>query len=353
MLPVAAAAELLTFTGPPLRLQHSLSRRHSHRLPAHAHLFAAASDEPIGPPVCIVDTDTSGKQSAREISERCGIPLATADQSECSFLLEYRSSDGHLTLRRRGDSVRSALSVDYVGGRLGRRLVGVSRGQGPREMVAKAVTSAKVKAPCVWDMTAGLGRDAAVLAAAGCTVRMLERHPGLAALLEDGVQRLHRHTDANTRPAADSQGIFLDGTPSAALVPGPGFSKRLLGCHCMDSSGLIKPGDLQRDVPSWMTDERPDVCYLDPMFPPRTKSAEVRKDLRLLQDLLGHSDTDADHEMLFRTALRLCRWRVVVKRPASGPPLLGVQPSMSVRGRDTINRFDVYLKDEFATWADG
>lgn len=39
------------------------------------------------------------------------------------------------------------------------------------------------------DATAGLGRDAFVLAALGCRVRMVERHPVVAALLDDGLQR--------------------------------------------------------------------------------------------------------------------------------------------------------------------
>ena len=36
----------------------------------------------------------------------------------------------------------------------------------------------------VWDLTAGLGRDAVVLARAGFRVRMHEREPALGALLE-------------------------------------------------------------------------------------------------------------------------------------------------------------------------
>ncbi len=40
--------------------------------------------------------------------------------------------------------------------------------------------------PDVVDATAGLGRDAFVLASVGCRVRMLERNPVVAALLDDG-----------------------------------------------------------------------------------------------------------------------------------------------------------------------
>ena len=55
-----------------------------------------------------------------------------------------------------------------------------------------------------------------------------------------------------------------------------------------------------------------DVVYLDPMFPPREKSALVKKEMRAFHDVVG-SDTDAD--ALLAPALKLAQKRVVVKRP--------------------------------------
>ena len=43
--------------------------------------------------------------------------------------------------------------------------------------------------PRVLDATAGLGRDAFVLARLGCTLTLIERQPLIAALLEDALQR--------------------------------------------------------------------------------------------------------------------------------------------------------------------
>ena len=43
--------------------------------------------------------------------------------------------------------------------------------------------------PTVVDGTAGLGRDAFVLASLGCKVQMVERHLVVAALLDDGLAR--------------------------------------------------------------------------------------------------------------------------------------------------------------------
>ena len=49
--------------------------------------------------------------------------------------------------------------------------------------------------PTILDGTAGLGRDAFVLASLGCKVQMVERHPVVAALLDDGLQRAKQDAD--------------------------------------------------------------------------------------------------------------------------------------------------------------
>ena len=54
-------------------------------------------------------------------------------------------------------------------------------------MLAKAVGLKKGACPDVIDCTAGLGRDAFVLASLGCRVVMLERVTVVHALLNDGL----------------------------------------------------------------------------------------------------------------------------------------------------------------------
>jgi len=81
-----------------------------------------------------------------------------------------------------------------------------------------------------------------------------------------------------------------------------------------------------------------DVVYLDPMFPPRDKSALVKKEMRAFHDVVG-SDDDAD--ALLAPALKLAQKRVVVKRPGYAGFLAGVAPTMAVTGKN--NRFDVYI----------
>ncbi|TBL57379.1 16S rRNA (guanine(1516)-N(2))-methyltransferase, partial [Klebsiella oxytoca] len=98
----------------------------------------------------------------------------------------------HLELRKQDEPKLGGIYVDFVAGTMAhRRKFGGGRG----EAVAKAVGIKKDYLPDVVDATAGLGRDAFVLASIGCNVRMVERHPVVAALLEDGLKRAYLDAD--------------------------------------------------------------------------------------------------------------------------------------------------------------
>ena len=165
------------------------------------------------------------------------------------------------------------------------------------EMVAKAC-SAKLK-PTVLDLTAGLGRDSYLLASLGCKVKMVERNPIMFALLNDALKRLK-----STSAELDLELIFAD-------------SKTLLAS----------------------TDEniKADVVYVDPMHPHRTKSALVKKEMRILREVVGE---DLDKNDLLKVALRLANKRVVVKWPLKAKLDLDIKPSGSFKGKST--RFDIY-----------
>ncbi len=148
------------------------------------------------------------------------------------------------------------------------------------------------------DATAGWGRDAAVLASFGADVMMIERQPIMAALLSDGLSRLE------------------DDSPI----------KKRLSLMCVDTQvylETLEPTDC------------PDVIYIDPMHPSRQKSALVKKDMQILQQLIGEDQDAAD---LIQMARRRARQYVVVKWPQRLQPLL--PPSRSVIGKTV--RFDVY-----------
>lgn len=152
------------------------------------------------------------------------------------------------------------------------------------------------------DATAGLGEDALLMAAAGYRVLLCERDPVIFLLLQDSLDRA-------CGEAALAEAV---GRMEAACVD----SVQALGS--LSSSG-----------------DRPDLVFLDPMFPGRQKSASVKKKLQLLQMLEAPEDRE---ELLLDAALRTAGRRVVVKRPAKGPLLAGVAPAHTVAGKAV--RFD-------------
>jgi 16S rRNA (guanine1516-N2)-methyltransferase len=167
-----------------------------------------------------------------------------------------------------------------------------------RQPLARALGK---KTRTVVDATAGLAQDALLLARMGFRVTAFERSPVVAALARDGLRRLETQT-----------------------ASAPGYQLRLI------------TGDARALLPALLP--RPDAVYLDPMFPPkRKKSAAVKKEMRLLRELVG-DDTDALE--LFDISRRSALDRVVVKRPDDAPPL-APDPSFSFSGK--LVRYDVYL----------
>ena len=196
-----------------------------------------------------------------------------------------------LELRKLDEPKLGAVYVDFVSGVMAHRR---KFGGGRAEAVAKAVG--------VKGATAGLGRDAFVLASVGCKVRLIERHPVVFLLLQDGLQRAYADTEIGAMLQANLQ--LLNVKHLSELNPETDFT---------------------------------DVVYLDPMYPHKQKSALVKKEMRLFQHLVG-GDLDADQ--LLEPALNLARKRVVVKRPDYAEFLAQIPPHFS---RQTKNhRFDIY-----------
>lgn len=171
-----------------------------------------------------------------------------------------------------------------------------------RELLVRAARVRGVEAPTAVDATAGLGEDSLLLAAAGFTVTMFEKDPVIAALLRDALERA----------ASDPQ---LAGVAARmTLVEGDSVA------------GLCE------------LDFSPDVVFLDPMFPERTKSAAVKKKFQLLHHLERPCDNE---EELLDAALAARPHKIVIKRPPKGPWLAGVKPSHSIAGKAV--RYDVIV----------
>ncbi|MBI2337290.1 MAG: class I SAM-dependent methyltransferase [Deltaproteobacteria bacterium] len=145
------------------------------------------------------------------------------------------------------------------------------------------------------DATAGLGKDAWLFAQLGLQVSAIERNELLYSLLAHAL----------------SQNTSQD------------FLKLYFG----DSRHLI---------PQLAKTHHPAFIYLDPMFPPRLKSALVKKNMQMLEALVGE---DPDAEELLEVSLKHATQRVIVKRPIYAPPLLKA-PHFSNPGKTT--RFDIY-----------
>tara|TARA_R110002167_G_scaffold111870_2_gene283986 strand:- start:1379 stop:2200 length:822 start_codon:yes stop_codon:yes gene_type:complete len=239
---------------------------------------------------------------AQQTAAKWGLTYSEAIDS--GLALVQQSS--HLELRQLDEPKVGAVKVDFASDALTFRRL---HGGGKKEAIARAIGLKGQDSLQVLDATAGLGRDAFVLASLGCVVDMIERSPVVAALLQDGLDRAAVDlTLANWLPT------------------------RMQLLHGVAKDLLSNWQSIQPPL------TRPDVVYLDPMFPHRKKSAAVKKEMRLFQQLLG---PDEDADLLLEPALALAKKRVVVKRPTGAPFLAGKKPQIEMLGK--ANRFDVYL----------
>jgi 16S rRNA (guanine1516-N2)-methyltransferase len=213
-------------------------------------------------------------------------------------------SPSGVRLYPRDRKVHGPIQVDFLSGvNNHRRRFGGGNGQA----IAKAVGVSGRFYPTVLDMTAGLGGDSFVLASLGCTVKLFERNPVIACLLADGITRAHQVID-QSNSLVDIMNRFA-------------FTEA-------DSLSLL-------DKPIGSDDY--DVVYLDPMFPNRSKSAKVKKEMQAFQKIVG---PDSDADVLVDKALQLARYRVVIKRPVVAGYLADRKPSYSLSGKNT--RFDIF-----------
>ncbi len=246
-----------------------------------------------------VASSTYLQSSAEALAAELALPLDNPDAPESNFLLLLTPE--RLELRELGPKAAGPIFVDFLAGRADyRRRFGGGKGQ----TLAKAVGIKGHIRPTVLDATAGLGRDAFVLANLGCTVHLLERSKIVAALLADGLKRARQ--DATVGPIV----------------------KRM----------QLHSGDAIKLLQSWPEQQRPDVVYLDPMYPHSTKSALQKKEMRIFRLLVG---ADQDASELLTAALNCAKKRVVVKRPRGAPTIAGREPNMAISSKNT--RYDLYL----------
>lgn len=179
---------------------------------------------------------------------------------------------------------------------------GARRGSAGPSLVEQALGIPKGVRHIV-DATCGLGRDAATLWSAlqrrsgEVSLTLIEEHPILHALLESSLDCAFSKHDPQPR--------------------------LLLG----DATELLTT-----------LSPRPEAVLLDPMFELHRSRALPKRDLQLVQELLGPGEPEAARSLLERACAVATR-RVVVKRGLRDPAL--VEPVHSVHRGKSL-RFDVY-----------
>ncbi len=232
----------------------------------------------------------------------CEEPVSAA--GEFDFLLKF--DDKGLCLKQSGTAAPGPVRVDFVTGKQAWRQ---QHGGGKGQLIARALGLHKGACPEVLDATAGLGGDSFVLAGLGCRVTLLEQSAVVAALLEDGLQRL-----------------ALSASPQLQAIAAR-----------MQLEAPIRAEDYLPRVPGFQ------AIYLDPMFGSGAGKAAVKKEMQVLRQwfVLGGEDVQiGDEAQLLQLAMERARYRVVVKRHRQAPAIKGPAPSYQLGGKST--RYDIY-----------
>lgn len=228
------------------------------------------------------------REIALRLSRELKVPLSEGRGEELTLLIDGTGlSLVGGGMRYQGDFTRMLPRVD--------------KGRLYHEMLVK-IAKTKSERPVAVDAAAGMGEDAFLLAAYGYEVYLYEQNPVIAALLTDALLRARE--DMRLAPIVDR--MHLTRGDSIALMP------RLR--------------------------VRPEIVYLDPMFPPRKKSGLIHKKLQLIQKL---EQPCADEEGLLFAAASLCPKKIIIKRPLNGAYLAQRKPSYTVRGKAI--RYDVVV----------
>ncbi|PHS24519.1 MAG: 16S rRNA methyltransferase [Methylophaga sp.] len=233
--------------------------------------------------------------TAKDLADKLALPFTSLNSEHIQLVV----TQAHIEIR--APDLGKPIFIDFGAGKNAhRRQFGGGRGQ----PLAKAIGLKKGATPTIIDATAGFGGDAFVLASLGCNITLIEQNPLIATLLNNALERATEN--------AEIEGVIT--------------RMSLINDNAIHYLNTLN------------TEHRPDVIYLDPMYPNREKSALVKKDMRLLHQLAG---PDTDSEQLLTIAQKIALKRVVVKRPKSAPFIGEQKPVTRIESKNT--RYDVYL----------
>lgn len=195
---------------------------------------------------------------------------------------------------------QKTLVCDFVGGPVGHRF---RHGGGRGQALPKAVGLKSGANPIIVDATAGLGRDSFLLASLGANVTLIERNIEMHQQLKNGL-KIAREENDQYREIIDRMTLLF--------------------------------GDAKDIIPTLT----PDVILVDPMHPERKKSALVKKEMRIIREIVG---TDLDARELMDISLKHARKRIVLKWPMRADFMEGIKkPSHQITGKSTL--YDVFIQ---------
>jgi 16S rRNA (guanine1516-N2)-methyltransferase len=249
--------------------------------------------------LCVSYQSENRREQAQIFASQHELECMELNQVSTELALNY--ADEYIELRDMQQN--TSIHVDFISGALAhRQQYGGGRGQA----IAKAIGLKQgTQPPTVIDATAGLGKDSFVMACLDCPVTLIERSPIISQLVFDAIQRDKQDSEFNR---------FIERGFKLVNTQATEYLKELIN------------------------ENKPDVIYLDPMYPERKKTALVKKNMQILQKLLGHDD---DTEALITSALKAAKKRVVVKRPKGAEVIGDKKPTMSIESKKT--RYDVYV----------
>ncbi len=236
-----------------------------------------------------IRTDLENAQAAESLSRYLDAPVIGGDERRsCEYLLTYCGNE--LTLEYPGQGRSLPLVIDY-------EVRGPARGRNPLVRAMGKVSGTVI------DMTAGWCMDAVQIASAGFRVVAMERSRLVVCLVEHALARIH-----------DQELLSR------------------ISLHCGDSLELLM------EMVS-----KPEIIYLDPMYPLKQKSAASRKNISILRKIAG-VEAGEDHgpdaeKMMLQKALDTATRRVVVKRPHYAPP---IHAGKVGEVQSKLVRFDIY-----------
>ncbi|MDY0360014.1 MAG: class I SAM-dependent methyltransferase [Desulforegulaceae bacterium] len=254
----------------------------------------------------IVYKNRNLKNKAEEIAVKTScLPVFFEDFLKIEDKGEFYFFAGENNFEIRFSNISSnGITVDFASSKMNHRI----KTSTVKNPLAKAcgLKGKMDKKPFIIDATAGLGTDSFLLYFLGAKVFGFERNLFLFYLLENGLKKYFK---ANKN---DNNLLFINSDSF-------NFYNKLL------QNNII---------------EKPDVIYLDPMYPlENKKKAKPKKELEVLRKIIGK---DIDSSILFKEILNYKNLRIVVKRPIHSPLISDlIKPSHKIESK--LVRYDVYF----------